>query len=104
MKPRLSHSVLTLLLSYLAACFTAQADCTYLAEGVKLDQLSTSERFFDNGKGYYWRNDPVYKGVSNMFRENNQDLSFLGDLTKRIDNIHNLDYSTFNRLRNEGNT
>lgn len=105
MKPRLSHSVLTFLLSYLAASFTAQADCTYLAEGVKLDQLSTSERFFDNGKGYYWQDSPVYRGVSNMFNENNHDLSFLGDLTERIDNIHNLDYnSTFSHLTADSNT
>ena len=101
---RLSHSFRASLLTALILAASAKA-ASYLAEGVNLDSLTTSERFFDNGKGCYWQDWPIYQEVVNMFNENNQDLSFLGDLTERIDNIHNLDYnSTFSHLTADSNT
>lgn len=104
MKLRLPLSLKAVLLVCLSLAASAGA-ATYLAEGVKLDSLTTSERFFDNGKGYYWTNWPVYSKVNDLFIAHNRDLSFLGDLTQRIDDTHNLDYySTFNRLQDDGNT
>lgn len=103
MKLRLPLSLKFALLACLSLAASAGA-ATYLAEGVNPDSLVTSERFFDNGKGLYWTDWHIYPQVYDLFIANNRDLSFLGDLTQRIDDTHNLDYSTFQHLENDGNT
>ena len=78
---------------------------TYMAEGVDADHLLNSERFYDNGKGYYWTwtNYIPYKGATNLYKTTGS-YAFLGDLAQRVGTSSGISSSTFKNLTSDANT
>lgn len=73
----------------LLACLTLAASAgaaTYMADGVSASAPTSSDRFYDNGKGYYWDVSPVYDAAQQLYRESGNSFSFLGDLESRVKN------------------
>ena len=77
----------------------ALADSTYTAEGVNLSNITSSDRFYDNGKGYYWSN--FSKQVDQLYYQNTCDYTFLGDLMTRVTPGAR---NRFDNLDNDSNT
>lgn len=77
----------------------ALADSTYTAEGVNLSNITSSDRFYDNGKGYYWSN--FSKQVDQLYYQNTCDYTFLGDLMTRVTPGAK---NRFDNLDNDSNT
>lgn len=57
----------------------------FIAPGVDPGYLIGSERFYDNGKGYfYWPNESNQGTVEALYEESGNNWDFLGDLSGRI--------------------
>lgn len=89
MKP--SSPCVSLLLSILApiVVFTTAsaadpASTTYVADGVSIQDIGNSTRFYDTGKGLYWKQTgQPYNGAQQLYNQYGG-FSFLGDLQPRI--------------------
>lgn len=80
MKPR----TLRVLLLLAALQHSAQADQSFIAEGVNPDNITVSERFYDNGKGYYWQWYSLNTAANGLYDSTGQSWDFLGDLAARV--------------------
>ncbi|MBQ1960824.1 MAG: autotransporter-associated beta strand repeat-containing protein, partial [Akkermansia sp.] len=78
---------------------------TYTVEGVDADNLLNSERFYDNGKGYYWpwTGYTPFKGATNLYKKTGS-YAFLGDLSSRVGTASGISANTFSQLKNDANT
>lgn len=85
MKLRLPLSLKFALLACLSLAASAGA-ATYMADGVSASDPTSSDRFYDNGKGYYWDVSPVYDAAQQLYRESGNSFSFLGDLESMVKN------------------
>lgn len=89
MKLHLPSVFRRLLLSAMAAavtCSVSYADTTYLTEGIDLDNIMNSTRFYDSGKGYFldWvKYGKNYLGEFQEYYRNQGSLEILGDLYER---------------------
>ena len=89
MKP--TSPCVSLLLSILApiVAFTTTAAAepeptTYVADGVNLKDILNSTRFYDTGKGLYWKQTgQPYNGAQQLYNQYGG-FSFMGDLQNRI--------------------
>ena len=65
---------------------SSMADTTLIAEGINKDKLTSSTRFYDTGKGYYfsWWDNSLYWDDLKSLRSQKGSFSFLGDVYKRI--------------------
>ena len=63
----------------------ASADVLYMADGVNKNDLTASERFYDNGKGYYWTGagSQAYTGARTLYNATGS-FAFMGTLEKRL--------------------
>ena len=86
MKLRLSQHLKTAVLAAMAAVSSyTYADTTLIAEGINLDNILKSERFYDSGKGYYFsaaNYSPYWEDFRDLYKSKGNNLSFLGDLYK----------------------
>ncbi len=78
MKLHLPSLLRTALLACLSFPVTLHA-ATYMAEGVRQNDIHTSERFYDSGKGCYWRWTDTYGAF-----EKYKNYQFLGELYDRL--------------------
>ncbi len=92
MKLRLPSLLCTALLACMTCATTVYAD-TYLAEGVSYDDLASSTRFYDGGKGRDWAYFSTT--ATNIYNANGKDLNIFGDLASGIQGTssYNLDFS-----------
>ena len=111
MKLRVNQALRRALLACMASCVyfstgsTAWGGESYMAEGVHAQNLTASERFYDNGKGHYWTwlNYTPFMGAYSLY-ESTGSYAFLGDLASRVNTISGISDSTFSRLTNDANT
>ena len=80
MKPR----TLRVLLLLAALQHSAQADQSFLAEGVNRGDITASERFYDNGKGYYWQGHTLSSAANELYNSTGRSWDFLGELAERV--------------------
>lgn len=80
MKPR----TLRVLLLLAALQHSAQADQSFLAEGVNRGDITASERFYDNGKGYYWQGYKLSSAANELYNSTGRSWDFLGELAERV--------------------
>ena len=80
MKPR----TLRVLLLLAALQHSAQADQSFLAEGVNRGDITASERFYDNGKGYYWQGYNLNTAANELYNSTGRSWDFLGELAERV--------------------
>ena len=104
MKLRLPHLLLTVLLACHAS-FTPASAATLIADGVNKDNITQSDRFYDNGKGYYWTRtgDQPYKGAQELYKSTGNSFDFLGDLSEYI-TATSFSSSAFEPLTNDMDT
>lgn len=104
MKLRLPHLLLTVLLACHAS-FTPASAATLIADGVNKDNITQSDRFYDNGKGYYWdwAGYQPYKGAQELYNSTGHNFDFLGDLAEYIQTDTFSTYA-FSQLKNDANT
>ena len=77
-------SLLLSILASVAGFTTASASETYSADGVNLDNILKSTRFYDTDKGLYWEMvGQPYDGAKQLY-EQHKSFSFLGDLNERM--------------------
>ena len=77
-------SLLLSILASVAGFTTASASETYSADGVNLDNILKSSRFYDTDKGLYWEMvGQPYDGAKQLY-EQHKSFSFLGDLNERM--------------------
>lgn len=110
MKLRINKHLREALLACMAAmapyaASEAQAGNIYMAEGVDAQNIMNSERFYDNGKGYYWnwKEHTPFIGATELY-ESTGSYEFLGDLAGRISTSSGITTSSFNNLRNDSDT
>ncbi|MBR5876871.1 MAG: autotransporter-associated beta strand repeat-containing protein, partial [Akkermansia sp.] len=87
MKLRLNHLLRTAVLTAMAAVSPyTYAGTTYLAEGIDMDNILNSERFYDTGKGYYfsWYQYSNYWHNLKDLRDSKGSFAFLGDVYERM--------------------
>ncbi|MDO4817009.1 MAG: autotransporter outer membrane beta-barrel domain-containing protein [Akkermansia sp.] len=103
MKLHLPHLLRAAVLACLAAFPVANAT-TLVANGVNPNNITSSTRFFDNGKGYYWQamGQQPWRGAGQLFNQFGN-FSFMGELQRRLrGNTMSLD--TFAPLLDDENT
>ncbi len=97
----------SLLRAALLACFaipsTLYAD-TYTVEGINVGDITSSDRFYDGGKGYYW----TWSVAPNAFKKYG-DYEWLGELYNRVPIEYHGTQSEFNddafrNLEDDANT
>ncbi|MDO4817219.1 MAG: autotransporter-associated beta strand repeat-containing protein [Akkermansia sp.] len=73
------------LLATVAGITTASASETYSADGVNLDNILQSTRFYDTGKGLYWGKSEYqpYRGAKELYGQSGS-FEFLDELQSRI--------------------
>ncbi len=81
MKLRLSSLLRSALVASMACAATVSAE-VYLPEGVNADDLASSTRFYDGGKGRDWNS--FASAATNIYNANGKDLSIFGDLASNI--------------------
>lgn len=76
----------------------------YVVDGVNLNDLLQSERFYDNGKGYYWTwtSEQSYKGAYALYQQTGN-FNFMGDLKSRIQGT-SFSVSAFSELGKDRNS
>ena len=82
---RLSLSLRAALLTCLTLAATAGA-ATYMADGVSVSDPTASDRFYDNGKGFYWDDDAIFGPAKQLYAESGNSFSFMGDLASMVKN------------------
>ncbi|MCQ2366441.1 MAG: autotransporter-associated beta strand repeat-containing protein, partial [Akkermansia sp.] len=91
------------LLATVAGITTASASETYSADGVNLDNILESTRFYDTDKGLYWKDEgQPYRGAEELYGQSGN-FNFLGELQSRIQGTA-FTTSAFNNLVNDGNS
>ncbi|MBR5213779.1 MAG: IdeS/Mac family cysteine endopeptidase, partial [Akkermansia sp.] len=108
MKLRLNHLLRTAVLTAMAAVSPyTYAGTTYLAEGIDMDNILNSERFYDTGKGYYFEwviyGANYLPGFQQLYKEKGN-LQFLGDLYGRINHNGNTLAKKVEPLTGDSNT
>ena len=103
MKP--TSPYVSLLLSLLLSAAGATASETYTADGVNLGKITESTRFYDTGKGLYWKQtkEQPYRGAQELYQELGGSFSFLGDLARRVQGTYFVP-SAFSNLVHDGNS
>ena len=81
----------------------AQGSLRFVAAGVNVADISSSDRFYDNGKGYYWQEESLYEKAMEEYRKAG-DWSFLGDLTSRVPESANENGEFYVNLTNDGDS
>ena len=102
MKLRLNKVLRCALLSCMAGAGVAVASTTYVVDGVDLSNLQESERFYDTGKGYYWKSYHL-DTVRSLYNSTGS-MNFLGDLSKKVDISSGITASSFNALDDDSDT
>ncbi len=82
MKLHLPSLLRSALLACLACSSSLYAD-SFLAEGVNATNLSSSERFYDGGKGLYWSDAAIESGARRLFTSSGKSYAYLGELYDR---------------------
>ena len=106
MKPTSPYvSLLLSLLFSVAGVTAATASETYSADGVNLGKITESTRFYDTGKGLYWKQtkEQPYRGAQELYQKLGGNFSFLGDLARRVQGTYFVP-SAFDELVNDGNS
>ena len=77
---------------------------TLVANGVNPDNITSSTRFFDNGKGYYWQamGEQPWRGAGQLFNQFGN-FSFMGELQPRLRGT-TMSLETFAPLLDDENT
>ena len=103
MKLHLPHLLRAAVLACLAAFPVANAT-TLVANGVNPDNITSSTRFFDNGKGYYWQamGQQPWRGAGQLFNQFGN-FSFMGELQRRLRGT-TMSLETFAPLLDDENT
>ena len=103
MKLHLPNILRTALLACVAAFPTADAT-TLVANGVNPNNITSSTRFFDNGKGYYWQamGQQPWRGAGQLFNQFGN-FSFMGELQPRLRGT-TMSLETFVPLLDDENT
>ena len=89
MKLHLSPSLYRMLMTAFSACTMLisphAAGNVYVAEGVVLDNVSESYRFYDTGKGLYlsWSTERYYPELYELYQKHGN-FQFLGELSSRM--------------------
>lgn len=76
MKPK---SLSVLLLLGVMGVMSSRADSTYMVEGIDMENITNSSRFYDTGKGYYWQFSDLSAQLQQAYEANNKSYDFLGD-------------------------
>ena len=103
MKLHLPNLLRAAVLACLAAFPMANAT-TLVANGVNLDNITSSTRFFDNGKGAYWQmmGQQPWRGAGQLFNQTGN-FSFMGELQRRLGG-NTMSLETFAPLLDDENT
>ena len=103
MKLHLPNILRTALLACLAA-FPMANGTTLVATGVNPNNITSSTRFFDNGKGYYWQamGQQPWRGAGQLFNQTGN-FSFMGELQRRLRG-NTMSLETFAPLLDDENT
>ena len=103
MKLHLPNILRTALLACLAA-FPLANGTTLVANGVNPDNIMSSTRFFDNGKGYYWQGMGFqpWRGAGQLFNQFHN-FSFMGVLQSRLGGT-TMEVTTFDPLPGDENS
>ena len=51
----------------------------FLVDGVNVNDITLSTRFYDNGKGYYWQYSPLRSELKQEYTSNGNSYEFLED-------------------------
>ncbi len=108
MKPHLPTKLLqSLLASFIMSPMLSLGAENIIAEGVNANDVSTSERFYDTGKGYYFNfMGPGYRYLWEDLMDTfdyHKNWNFLGDLSQRIPSATGT-AEDFKNLTGDGNT
>ena len=103
MKLHLPNLLRAAVLACLAAFPMANAT-TLVANGVNPNNITSSTRFFDNGKGYYWQamGQQPWRGAGQLFNQFGN-FSFMGELQPRLRGT-TMSLETFAPLLDDENT
>ncbi len=103
MKLHLPNLLRAAVLACLAAFPMANAT-TLVANGVNPNNITSSTRFFDNGKGYYWQAMGLqpWRGAGQLFNQFGN-FSFMGELQPRLRG-NTMSLETFAPLLDDENT
>ena len=103
MKLHLPNLLRAAVLACLAA-FPVSNATTLVANGVNPDNITSSTRFFDNGKGYYWQamGQQPWRGAGQLFNQFGN-FSFMGELQPRLRG-NTMSLETFVPLLDDENT
>ncbi|MDO4221904.1 MAG: autotransporter-associated beta strand repeat-containing protein [Akkermansia sp.] len=97
-------SLLLSILATVAGITTASASETYSADGVNLENILESTRFYDTDKGLYWEvvGQP-YDGARQLYNQTGS-FAFMGDLSERMLPPTPQFKDAFDNLVNDGNS
>ena len=86
------------------AAFSMAEGTTLVANGVNPNNITSSTRFFDNGKGYYWQaiGRQPWRGAGQLYNQFHN-FSFMGELQRRLGGT-TMEVSTFGPLLDDENT
>ena len=81
----------------------ADGSVQFVASGVNTGNISSSDRFYDNGKGFYWQTWTLQSAALDLY-EKTGNWSFLGDLSSRVPATANQTGEFYANLTDDANT